>query len=150
MRTDKTIIITSELLNSLEKTSNIKELVTEQKFLDVLNLDKAIIYMLVDWSGPERISRYLVYQVLTDLGPEEGTPVFKIDCSDQTKEYIVDWLVKQRESNKEFYYGGCGETLFLNQGDIVDYIGNPAKIGRMKTEEKLAEWKKNEFPSSGE
>ena len=144
MRTDKTTIITSELLNSLEKACNIKELVTEQEFIDVLKLDKVIIYMLVDWSGPERISRYLVYQVLTDLGPEEGTPVFKIDCSDQTKEYIVHWLVKQRESNKEWYYGGWGETLFLNLGNIVDYIGNPAKIGRMKTEKKLAEWKKSE------
>ncbi|AEW01670.1 hypothetical protein A4D02_06615 [Niastella koreensis] len=144
MRTDKTTIITSEVLNSLEKACNIKELVTEQEFIDVLKLDKAIIYMLVDWSGPERISRYLVYQVLTDLGPEEGIPVFKIDCSDQTKEYIVRWLVKQRESNKELYYGGWGETLFLNLGNIVDFIGNPAKNGRMKTEEKLAEWKKSE------
>jgi hypothetical protein len=140
---DKAINITSDLLNNLEAENNIKELHTEQDFFEVLKLNRAIVYMLVDWSGPERVSRYLVYQELKELG-SNGTPVFKIDCSDQTKEYIVDWLVKQRESNKEFYYGGWGETLLLDQGNIVDYISNPAKLGRMKTKEKLAEWKKSD------
>jgi len=141
-KTEKTIKITAELLNGLEKACNIKELISKEEFIDVLKLNKAIIYMLVDWSGPELASRYSVYQSIIELGPN-GTPVFKIDCSDQTKQYIVDWLIEQRASDKDFYCGGWGETLYLNNGNIIDFIKYPAHIGRVKTKEKLAEWKRS-------
>lgn len=134
------IHITGELLNNLEQANGIQELVTQQDFSDMLKIEKAIVYLLVNWSGPELVSRYCVYQGLKELGTE-GTPAFKIDCSDQSKEYIVEWLDKQREGKKEFYYGGWGETLFLHKGDIVDYISNPAKLGLANTKEKLSEWK---------
>ena len=136
----KPIHITANLLNGLEQTNGIKELVTQQDFFDMLNIEKAIVYLLVNWSGPELASRYCVYQALNELGAE-CTPSFKIDCSDQSKEYIVQWLEKQKEGNIQFYYGGWGETLFLQKGDIVEYISNPAKLGLAKTKEKLSEWK---------
>src|ERR1700712_4000561 len=103
MDTDKTINIKSDFLDNLEKLIGLTDLFTDQDFLDVLKLDRAIIYMLVDWSGPERISRYTVYKVLNELDKKE-IALFKINCSDQTKDYVVDWLIRQRENQKDFYY----------------------------------------------
>ena len=142
METDKSVNITSELLNNLEIPVGLVELSTEEEFLNALKLDRAIIYLLVDWSGPERVSRYIVLNALSETD-KMGIPVFKIDCSDQAKKYIVDWLIGQRENKKEFYYGGWGETLLLSQGNIVDVIKNPAQFGRDKTREKIREWINN-------
>ncbi len=101
-------------MDNLEDIIGIKDLPNQQDFLDVLKLDKAIIYLLVDWSGQERQSRKVVFQTLNELD-KHGTPVFKINCSDQTKKYIVDWLIEQRQNIKDFYYGGFGETLLLEK-----------------------------------
>ncbi len=140
MNTDKTINITTDLLNNLENSSRLVDLTTEVDFLDAIKLDRAIIYLLVDWSGPERISRYYVYKALNDIN-KGGTPVFKIDCSDQTKKYVGAWLIGQKENRKEFYYGGWGETLLISKGDILDFIKNPGQLGFEKTKEKIEEWK---------
>jgi hypothetical protein len=113
---------------------------SQQSFLDILKLDKAILYLLVDWSGPERVSRYNIYKAINELGKKCEIPVYKIDCTDQTKEFIIDWLIAQRENKKEFYYGGWGEALFIENGAIVDLIKNPGQIGLDKTREKLKEW----------
>jgi hypothetical protein len=136
------IQITQELLDDLERSSGLSELSTPQDLEDVLKLDKAIIYFLVDWSGPERLSRYAVYSVLNEL-KNEGTPVFKIDCSDQKKKYVEDWLTGQRESKRDFYYGGWGETILISKGQIIDVIANPSQVGLIKTKEKIKEWKNN-------
>ncbi len=134
------IIITSALLDNLENSSGLIDLATEYDFFKVIKQDRVIIYFLVDWSGPERISRYTVYKALNDIN-KTGTPVFKIDCSDQTKKYVVDWLIGQRENKKHFYYGGWGETLLISKGDIVDFLSNPGQLGYEKTKQKLEEWK---------
>lgn len=112
---------------------------TEAEFLNVLKLDKAIIYLFVDWSGPERISRFIVFKTLSDIGKIE-IPLFKIDCSDQTKNYVVDWLIEQRENKKGFNYGGCGETLLMSKGKIINFIKNPGQLGPEKTTKKIHEW----------
>jgi hypothetical protein len=140
MDTQKTINITTDLLDNLESSSGIINLTTEDAFLEVIKRDRVIIYFLVDWSGPERISRYYVYKALNDID-KTGTPVFKIDCTDQTKKHVVDWLIGQRENKKHFYYGGWGETLLISKGDIVDFLGNPGQLGYEKTKQKLEEWK---------
>ena len=124
----------------MEKQSNLKWLATEEEFFDILKLDRAIIYLLVDWSGPERVSRAIIYKVLSDLD-ENGTPVFQIDCSDQTKIYVTDWLSGQQNDSKELNYGGCGETLLIGKGKILDFIKYPGQLGLEKVREKLTNWK---------
>lgn len=133
------INITTDLLGGLESSSGLIDLVSEQGFLDVLKLNRALIYILVNWSGPERLSRYYVYRALNDFG-KHRMPLFKIDCSDQRKEYVEDWLIRQGDNKKDFCYGGWGETLLISKGDIIEFIGNPGKIGQVKTEEKIHEW----------
>jgi hypothetical protein len=140
MDSHKTINITSDLLDNLENSSGLIELATDDDFFKVIKQDRVIIYFLVNWSGPERISRYTIYKVLNDI-IKTGTPVFKIDCSDQTKKLVEDWLIEQMENKKHFHYGGWGETLLISKGNIVDFLNNPGHLGYEKTKQKLEEWK---------
>ena len=130
--------ITINLLDDLEKTSGVVDIHTQNDFLNVLKLDKAIIYLLVNWSGPERISRYYVYKAFNDLD-KTGVFIFKIDCSDEEKKYIEDWLIGQREK-QDFYFGGWGETLLIEKGEIADFIRNPGQKKKKKTKKKIKEW----------
>lgn len=140
MDISKTVNITSNLLNDLEKSGRLLDLPTERDFFEVIKYEKVIIYFLVNWSGPERLSRFYVYKALDEID-SVGTPAFKIDCSCLTKQSVVDWLTGQRENGKNFYYGGWGETLLISKGEILDVIKNPAQIGFKGTKEKLQEWK---------
>jgi len=67
----------------------------------------------------------LFFSIFIEFNNKE-TPVYIIDCSDQNKKYIKDWLIRQRENNNHLYYGGWAETLLIKNGEITDYIPNPA------------------------
>lgn len=140
MDIQKAINITTDSLDNLERSGSIIDLATEDDFFEVIKCDRVIIYFLVEWSGPERLSRYYVYKALNEIN-KIGTPVFKVDCSDQTKKYVIDWLIGQRENKKHFYCGGWGETLLISKGDIVDFLINPGQLGYEKIKQKLEEWK---------
>lgn len=133
------VIITQELLDNLAKTINSISVTTEQQFLDLLKRKRVIVYILVNWSGPERISRYNVFRALSNIG-NSGTPVFIIDCSDQNNKYVETWLSDQKRNG--LYYGGFGETLLIDKGNLIDHIKNPGQLGQEQTKEKLIEWKK--------
>ena len=123
--------------NSLD----VADVKTEREFRNMLNLDCAIVYLLVTWSGPERVSRGVVFEALREIG-KEGTPVFRIDCSDNQTTYVEQWLIEQTENPYELYSSGYGETLLLKNGQLIDFIKYPAKLGYEKTKEKLLNWKK--------
>jgi len=139
MDTNGKVNITSNLLSNMEKTTGLIDLPSKESFLDILKLDKVIIYLLVEWSGPERVSRAIVFNVLNELD-RKNTPVFKIDCSDQKKEWFIDWLIEQRQEKNDLYHGGWGETLLIEKGIITDFIKNPGRLGLDKTKDKLKEW----------
>lgn len=131
-------IITFDLFDSLEGSNSLVELGNKRDFLKVLKFEKAIVYLLVDWSGPERVSRYQVYKILKDT--KGSIPIFKIDCSDPSKKYVEDWLIGQRRNMKDFYYGGWGETLLISKGQIIDFIQNPGRLGVDETKKKIHNW----------
>jgi len=114
------------------------DLETKDQFLDVLQLNKAIIYLLVNWSGGERVSRNFIYKAFSEIDKKE-TLLFKIDCSDQEKEYVVDWLIGQ-EQKKQLFYDGWGATLFLQKGKITDVIPKPLEIEFLNIKERLEKW----------
>ena len=130
---------TGELLDNLEQMSELGTISSEQEFSEVLRLPKAIMYFLVDWSGPERISRPAIYRVISEINLNK-TPFFKVDCSDQRQEYIMKWLTTQPRLFNDSYHGGWGETLLLKNGFIVDYIKYPGKLGLDKTRAIIENW----------
>ncbi len=140
MNKDSLVNINSELLKKLEIINGITDLPSQQSFPDILQLDKAIIYLLVEWSGPERMSRYNIYKALNELGNKCKIPVFKTDCSDQRKQFVIDWLIGQPKNQEELYYGGWGGTLLIEKGIIIDLIKNPGKLKPAMIKNKLQEW----------
>ena len=117
---------------------------SEQQFNDVLYLPKAIIYLLVDWSGQERVSRSVILRVLNEIKGVQDVPIFKINCTDQQQKFVQAWLVSQSENMKQFYYGGYGETLLIKKGTVADFIADPGKIGVADAKEKIEKWLRQE------
>lgn len=113
------------------------ELKTVEEF-NVLDSERAIIYFLVTWSGPERASRAVIHKVFKEL-EAQPTPAFQIDCSDQDKQYVVDWLSNQ-SIDHDFYYGGYGETVLVSNGRIIDFIKYPAHLGYDRVKGKIVGW----------
>jgi hypothetical protein len=112
---------------------------SEQEFAAVCELPKAIIYIQVDWSGPERESR-AVFQDALQQTDSKGIPVYKIDCTDQQQEYFENWLITQDQHVHLFYTGGYGETIFMQYGIVKDYLNYPGKAGVAATKAKLERW----------
>ena len=108
----------------------------------MLLMPKAIVYILVNWSGQERNSRSIVYNVLDTLKITD-IPIFKIDCSEQDKRYVEDWLDSLAKDMKMFYSNGYGETLLLSHGSVIDFIKYPGNIGMEKTRMKIEDWTKS-------
>jgi hypothetical protein len=131
--------VTLLLLNDMEKSVGLTELATEQEFMSMLKIDHAIVYISVDWSGPERVSRYLVYKALHELDKKK-VPVFKIDCSLQENKYVEEWLRHPTDGSESLYSGGWGETLFIVKGKMLDFIRNPGKEKPNHVKEKLKGW----------
>ncbi|MEO6719288.1 MAG: hypothetical protein ABIN67_02940 [Ferruginibacter sp.] len=123
----------------MQKVNEFKELVTQQDFLNTLKIDEAIIYFFVDWSGQERVSQSIIKQALDELEALE-IPIFKVDCSDQSKHYVVSCVIEQQKNRNDLYHGGCGETLLIEKGEIIGFIKYPGQLGLVKTKEILQKW----------
>ena len=120
-------------------TMGIKFIHTEDEFLAAINLPKSIIYLLVDWSGPERISRKLVFDVLDNIDLR-SIQVYQIDCSKGDVNFVEDWLINQVKITPEFLYGGWGETLLFADGVLVDVMQHPFKLGYELVKLKIDGW----------
>lgn len=123
----------------MKEVDRIKNIVSEEEFRVAINLDKAIIYFLVNWSDQERISRSKVHQILNEIDVF-GIPIFQIDCSTHATEYVINWLLEQKNSTKGFIYGGYGETILVNKGEIIDFINYPGQFEFDKLKEKISDW----------
>lgn len=114
-----------------------QQIINKGDFDDMLKLARVIIYISVNWSAQERISRNVLNTVMTELRINEF-PIFKIDCSEQTNKYVEDWLVSQSPQN--LYSNGYGEIIFVAYGKIIDYIKYPGELGIEKTKTKIEHW----------
>ncbi len=112
---------------------------TNTPFREILLLEKAICYLKVNWSGPEQGTRGMVAEILKELGPAP-IPVFLVDCSGSESEHIQSWLVAQANVVMDFKFGGWGEIIYLNNGQIIHFILNPKTLGWEKTKATLSSW----------
>ena len=128
----------TELLKKLESKFELKELKTHEDFKKMLKLEKVIIYFFVNWSGPERISRYFVYKTLYELDTI-NIPVYKIDCSDRNGDYVEKWLSEQWKKSGKHTHHGNGEVALVKNGNIDELI-IPTRTGMKKVKEMFLSW----------
>jgi hypothetical protein len=122
-----------------QNAAEIPYISSEHEFAEVCQLPKAIIYIQVDWSEQERLSRQIFQDVLAVID-RNGVPVFKIDCSSQQQEYFENWLIVQKQHVHLFYSGGYGEILLVQNGEVADFINFPGKSGFEETKAKIQSW----------
>jgi hypothetical protein len=121
-----------------DNSKYITEIKTEKEFNQLLKLSKAIVFIEAEWSGSARISWPIVSVALQEISVLT-MPAFKLDASEEIP-YFMNWLLGQKEIRPDFIYGGWGETVLIEAGNITDFIHCPAKIGSQKTKEKLKSW----------
>ena len=119
--------------------ADIPSISSEQEFMAVCDLPKTIIYILVDGSEQERQSRQVFAEALRQTNMH-GVPVYTIDCSNQQLDYFENWLIAQTHHVHLFYTGGYGEILFVENGEVTDFINFPAKAGVEATKAKIGSW----------
>jgi hypothetical protein len=130
------------LVPTNEEFKDIIEIKTEEAFNELLKRSKAIVYFEAEWSGPQRASKHVVFKALKEIGTVT-LPVFKVDVSERVL-YAEIWLHEQRNVQPGFIYGGWGETVLIEYGNITDFIGYPGKYGYDKTKAKLKSWQTTE------
>jgi hypothetical protein len=122
------------------ENTKIKVVESEQEFVGIFQLPRAIIYLSFEWSGSERFSRIIVDKCIVEIGIT-NIPIFFLDVSNENQNYFEKWLLNLRKLNK-FNHDGNGETLLLEFGEVVDFIKYPSKLGFEYTKNKLREWLK--------
>ncbi|MDF2193364.1 hypothetical protein [Paraflavitalea sp. CAU 1676] len=115
------------------------EVNTPGEFMRLLKQERVVLYIQVDWSGPERGSRQVFKKALSEMA-DVNIPVCRIDCFDESKEYVIDWLLEQRVQYNGFNFHGTGEVLLVVNGNLVEFIAYPAKSGLDAVREKLNQW----------
>lgn len=123
----------------MESGKLLTEIVNEVGLAEMLKLEKAIVWIWVNWSVYAYRSRSVIHQVLKQLEVIE-IPVFKIDCSGQENRYIEGWLATHTTETKYLYSNGYGEMLLVENGRVVDYIRFPGALGIEKTKEIIVAW----------
>lgn len=121
-----------------ETSKYIIEIKTEEEFDRLLKWSKAIFYFHVNWAVQESMSRRLINRALWEIGLLR-IPVFQIDASDSIP-FLETWAEKQKNVPTDFPSGGLGETVLLENGNIIDYIRYPAQLGLEKIKEKIKSW----------
>ena len=92
--------------------------------------DKVLVYIMVDWSGPERISRNVCFTAISNLKIRNGIII-------EPDKYPIfeQWYRKQN-----FVPGGYGELLWVKNGNIIDYLKFPGNLGIESTKDKISSW----------
>ena len=121
-----------------ETSKYIIEIKTEEEFEQLLKWSKAILYFHVNWAIQERMSRRLLSLALWEIGLLR-MPVFQIDASKPIL-FLETWNESQKIVPPYFVSGGSGETVLLENGNVIDYIRYPAQLGLEKLKEKLKSW----------
>lgn len=136
------IVITTALLDELETNLELEYLETLEDFKRALKQELIVIYLMVNWSGPERFSRYNIFKSLEkDKFIKDRIKI--IDCSDQKKIFLEEWLKNQKEEYKYFYTGGYGETIFVKKNNINKYFKNPGSMSVEEIENEFKNWRSN-------
>src|SRR5688500_1106806 len=106
------------------ETKYTTEIKCEEEFNQLLKLSKAIVFIKAEWSGPARASWHIVSVALLEIGVLT-MPAFKLDASEDIP-YFMNWLLRQKEIKPDFIYGGWGETILIEYGNITDFIHCPS------------------------
>lgn len=122
-----------------EESKYIIEITTEEEFNQLLKRSKAILFIAAEWSVPSRASWYTVSRALQQIGVLT-IPTFQLDASEDIP-YFINWIQEQRNVKPDFIYGGWGETVLIEHGNVTDFIHCPSKHGSEKTIEKIRSWK---------
>lgn len=128
----------------LNESVGVFEIKTPEEFADFLKFEKAILYLQVDWSGYEHMSRGLIYDLLIEMNQNavsnKSIPVFKLDCTGETSINIRNWFDSSRYIRKRIYSFGYGELLLVRNGVIITCIEYPADRGKEQVKSIWNSW----------
>lgn len=98
-----------------------KRIETPEEFEQMLALNKCLIFVAADWSGPSKMA-----EAKLNFWNKDGlTTIF---CLNVDNELFTQWFLEEsKRLDAGFYISGSGPLLFVNQGNVTDYV-YPSKL----------------------
>lgn len=136
--------------NAVDKSNQLKEeLIRDGKLKEITihNLEELdriknyILYFLVDWSGPERIARCKIFEIL-DKMEAKSNALFFIDCTDPGLEFANKMQKAIDSSVEKQGIGGHGTISLVINRKIVDEIYHPHVKNELDLTNKILSWTK--------
>ena len=136
---DNLVEKTNEQKKLLIQKGRIKE-INETNLTQIIFPDEFIIYFLVDWSGPERLARHKIFNIIVKI--DEQIVIHFVDGTDQNFEFIDQVSKRVGVDLKLQYAGGHGTISYVRENKILDEIKFPHTLEDLKIENTLNKWVK--------
>jgi len=105
----------------------------------ILNEPKALIYIVANWCGQERIGRNKIFKAVESL-KERNFNLFIMDTSDEQPRYFPNWLNQYSDKADKLFFRGYSELLLFKNGKFIDYITYAFNMNQNEILKNLKQW----------
>ncbi|WP_299623576.1 hypothetical protein [uncultured Tenacibaculum sp.] len=126
-------------LNALIQESDFIIIDNQQQFENLLQEEKAVLYIQIDWSGYERAGRAKIFNALQEK-QFNSLPKYLINNSNEEYQFFNEYLNKYNKEIGRVAIEGGGEIFLFKKGKIIDYINKGFLINQHVFIELFKQW----------
>ena len=117
-----------------------------QTFEEMLQAERAVVFLMARWSGPAFYSQKAVQQLerssQTGPAPDAGARTWwQLDVSDQCGDIwdaTCRWLGPQDPYAHTLMMGGAGSVVWCSKGRVVNSLISPLEAGKLRQQDSIA------------
>ena len=126
-------------LNALIQESDFIIIDSQQQFENLLQEEKAVLYIQIDWSGYERTGRAKIFTALQEK-QFDSLPKYLINNSNEEYQFFNEYLNQYNKEIGRVAIEGGGEIFLFKKGKIIDYINRGFLINQHVFIELFKQW----------
>jgi hypothetical protein len=108
---------------------------SEAEFFDVLAAERAVLYVTVDWSAPERASRELFEQFSKTILADYSHLGIQLFVVPEDAEFSRQWL--QAHVARTLGSLGYGSVIWFERGEVRHFVLYPVQLRTSLVDETL-------------
>lgn len=117
----------------------INEIRDENDLKVIQNKPKALIYIVANWCGQERIGRNKVFKAVESLKVKNFN-LFVMDTSDEQPRFFPNWLNQYSDKADKLFFRGYSELLLFKNGKFIDYMTYTFNMNQNEILKNLKKW----------